>query len=497
MELLRALPEHLAQRTRALGSPKPANGKGVVFYLMQTSVRGHDNPALALAAHLALARNWRLCCLAVLLPEHPWSNARRWSFWAEGVKDAQAELRAQGLPLHLFAPAKEGLSQLLKLVAGNVVVTEDFPVPPHAQWAEQLATEATVLLTDCACVVPMAAVGRAYSTAKDFREATKSLRGQHLRGPPFTLPTPLPRLCSPEGLTLQLENFDVDQLVAQCSIDQTVRPIVGTKGGSVAGYRRWASFLEQGLSRYQSRRSDIHVPGSSRMSAYMHLGMVSPIRIARESSSAWKFQDELITWRELSFCVCRFSGYTYEKILPDWARQALSKRAPTDDKLPEESMATGSTKDEAWDVAQRALIDHGELHNNLRMYWGKQILFWTADAQRAWSLSEHWNNHYALDGGDPASYGGIGWAFGLFQGRGANLRRPGWSGKNLPRLRGYETLLRQWNIKDQAQAVEEKKGQESSEGVGQSLKRPAAIPKRRVWRKLAPRAASDEVIMLD
>lgn len=63
-----------------------------------------------------------------------------------------------------------------------------------------------------------------------------------------------------------------------------------------------------GLRGYAKRRNQIEVDGVSRMSAYLHYGMVSPFRIAREASAdgAEKYLDELLIWRELAYAFCYF-----------------------------------------------------------------------------------------------------------------------------------------------------------------------------------------------
>jgi deoxyribodipyrimidine photo-lyase len=57
-------------------------------------------------------------------------------------------------------------------------------------------------------------------------------------------------------------------------------------------------------------------------------------------------------------------------------------------------------------------VRDGELHNYLRMVWGKTVMLWTPDASEALRVLEHLNHKYALDGRDPNSYGGILWCFG-------------------------------------------------------------------------------------
>lgn len=65
-------------------------------------------------------------------------------------------------------------------------------------------------------------------------------------------------------------------------------------------------------------------------------------------------------------------------------------------------------------VMSRAVWAAGELHNNLRMKWGKAFLPWQATPDEAIAACCHVNHRYALDGCDPCSYGGILWCFGLF-----------------------------------------------------------------------------------
>ena len=67
-----------------------------------------------------------------------------------------------------------------------------------------------------------------------------------------------------------------------------------------------------------------------------------------------------------------------------------------------------------WNACQSSLYRHGELHVNLRMSWGKQLLMWHTNPKQALKITIDLNNRYALDGRDPSSYGGILWCFGLF-----------------------------------------------------------------------------------
>jgi hypothetical protein len=59
--------------------------------------------------------------------------------------------------------------------------------------------------------------------------------------------------------------------------------------------------------------------------AYLKYGMVSVERLACDAraqgkSSASKFLDELLIWRELSYCFCKYTGVHSFASLPKWAQ---------------------------------------------------------------------------------------------------------------------------------------------------------------------------------
>ena len=90
------------------------------------------------------------------------------------------------------------------------------------------------------------------------------------------------------------------------NIDYDVPKIVGTKGDSESGYRRWQQFLKHGLKRYDKRRNNVlfhYSYGVSRMSCYLNLGIVSPFKIVRTILESKikneKFLSEFLCWREL------------------------------------------------------------------------------------------------------------------------------------------------------------------------------------------------------
>ncbi|MDY7091546.1 MAG: FAD-dependent oxidoreductase [Acidobacteriota bacterium] len=434
-EIFEQFPEAIAERVRWVTEKEvPAAGRHVVYW-MHHAVRGHENPALDAAMLAAVALEVPLLVYQGLGGGHRFDNDRHHTFILEGARDVRAELAERGI-VHAFHLGEDptqpaplhGLAE-----SAALVVTEDFPAPPFPRWTQKLAarTAAPVWAVDTACVVPMRLVSKPYDRAFRFRNAIQSLLAERLGRPwievderplrfdlkdlPFE-DTDLAALDSPQAMA---------EVVARCPIDHTVGPVHHTRGGSVAGYERWRSFKQHGLKGYAARRNDATQDGVSRLSAYLHHGHVSPLRIAREAAAmaatgmgkgAEKYLDELIVWRELAHNLCCHRHREVESlaILPNWARETLEEHAGDGEALPWETLARGRTGDRLWDLCQASLVRHGELHNNVRMTWGKAIVGWAGGPQRALELLLDLNHRFALDGSDPNSYGGLLWCLGLF-----------------------------------------------------------------------------------
>ena len=308
------------------------------------------------------------------------------------------------------------------LQLASVLVTDDFPGEPTQLWLDRLSrgTATPILAVDSSCVVPMRLVGRAFDRAFSYRDATTKLYEERISKTWPTIAELPNRYEGPIPFEpLRLQGQRIPDLVQACDVDHSVGPVSDTIGGSERGYARWEEFKRTKLSGYAYRRNDPTKDGVSRMSAYLHYGMVSPMRLAREASNAKaeKYLDELLIWRELAYCFCFYrDDYDSLDSVPEWARKSLAKHES--DKrnwlCTWEEQARARTGDEFWDACQRSLLKHGELHNNVRMTWGKAVLQWTQSSSEALRTIIDLNHRYALDGRDPASYGGILWCLGQF-----------------------------------------------------------------------------------
>lgn len=422
------LPQHLAERTTDLGGRPPRERGEVVVYWQRTALRAHENPALDAAMVMARRLELPLLVYQGLSRRHPWTNHRIHRFVLEGMREVQGELAARGIPFACHVERRERwdegavLQRLAKRSA--LVLTEDMPVEPLSGWTRSLASRNPLWVVDTACLVPMPLVGRTHDRAYAYRRATRKLREARL-GHPWPEQEDATWPASPLELpfeSVELQRADLAELVLAAGVDPTIGPLPHTRGGSREGYLRWQDFVASGgLRVYHRARNDASRNGTSRLSAYLHMGMVSPLRIAREawqdgSQGAEKFLDELLVWRELAYCFCRFGPDPHElSALPGWARLSLHQHADDPREVMSwERLARGETGDALWDLAQQGLRVHGELHNNLRMTWGKAVPAWSATPQLALERLVDLNHRYALDGRDPASYGGVLWCLGLF-----------------------------------------------------------------------------------
>ena len=428
------LPEHLRDRVSPLGERRLSAAGDVVVYWMHHAVRADENPALEVASCAASALRKPLLVYQGLSGRHPYNSDRHHTFILEGARDVAQTLERRGVRHVLHLPRRPGApSPLLRLTSNAaLVVTEDFPAPPFPAWTARLFSTIAcpVWRVDSTCLFPMRLAMGAFERAFEFRKA----HGQELaRRASLPWPdTPLEAHAFEGDVGFEpvdLASADIAELCAGCDIDHAIGPVPGTRGGSGPALDRWNTFLERGLDTYDRFRNDAAVApplGVSRLSPYLHHGQLSPFRVAREASKrrsrgAEKFLDELLIWRELAHNFCLHQD-TRNRVLgslealPAWAQESLSSHAedPREAHYDWERLSRAKTGDALWDAAQRSLLVHGELHNNLRMTWGKAFLGWTRSAGQALDFMNDLNHRYALDGSDPNSYAGLLYCLGLF-----------------------------------------------------------------------------------
>ena len=442
-----------AKRIRSINDRPLRSDRKWVVYWMVASRRTGWNFALDRAAEHSRNLGLPLIILEALRCDYPWASERLHRFVIQGMVDNRKAI--EGTPAVYFPFVEESRGQgkgLLQALAAQaaVVVTDDYPTFFLPQMIDAAGSRIDVRLeaVDANGLMPMSAFDGEFATAYSFRRAIQKCLGEHIG----ELPLQEPCLDLPAGdglppaitdtwpvadLELLLRPHDV---LAEIPIDHSV-PVAPVDGGAQAAGRAMEEFLNHRLEHYGDRRNRPDEKGSSGLSPYLHFGHISSQEVFVEmmrregwspddvvppangrragwwgvSQGAEAFLDQIITWRELGFNVCRFrkDPDSWES-LPDWARQTLEKHArdPRDSEYTLDEFAASATHDELWNAAQTQLRREGTIHNYLRMLWGKKILEWTAHPRESLEIMLELNNRYALDGRDPNSSTGIMWVLG-------------------------------------------------------------------------------------
>jgi deoxyribodipyrimidine photo-lyase len=183
-----------------------------------------------------------------------------------------------------------------------------------------------------------------------------------------------------------------------------------------------AAFLERGLETYAQDRNDPVKDGTSKLSLYLHFGMLSSqyvlsqvVKTHASSASKAAFSEQLTIRKELSDNYCFYNQkYDSYQGFPDWGIKTLTKHLSDkrDFIYNLEEFETGATHDSLWNACQHELVRRGRLHGYLRMYWAKKILEWTRDFKDSHAIAVLLNDKYQLDGRDPNGYVGISWSLG-------------------------------------------------------------------------------------
>jgi hypothetical protein len=416
------LPDTLAERVEP-GAPPPRPDGAFVVYWMRVAARATDNPALDVALSAAKALGKPVFVYHALSERYRYASDRLHTFILEGARDVQRALAARGIgyAFHLERPgAREPVLRTLARQAA-LVVTDFMPMEPLLRWDAELAREAPLWRVDASCVAPLWRFTTSVDRAFAFRAQAKDEWARRLREPWRDVEPPGPAWLPALGFEpVDLQQAHLPTLVAGCDIDHAIGPVHHTPGGATAGLARWQRFVETSLGTYDRDRNDPVRAATSRMSAYLHFGHVTALRLAREAKAhrtdgAEKYLDELLVWRELAWHFCWHCPKPESvEALPAWARATLeAHEGDRREFLPSwEQLARAQTGDALWDAAQRQLLTSGELHNSVRMTWGKQVVSWTRTAKEALAVLFDLNHRFALDGRDPGSVGGILWCLG-------------------------------------------------------------------------------------
>jgi len=436
----------------------PVHEKGdYVLYWMTAFRRTRWNFSLQHAVDWANRLAKPLLVFEALRIGYPWASDRFHRFVIDGMADNAEILKKIGVSYYPYLePSPDADKGLLAGLAEEacLVVTDDFPAFFLPRMIASASKKIPVCIekVDSNGLLPMKAAERVFSAAKFFRlflqkelplhlselPEAEPLKGLKHKAPALPLKEILKRwpAASPEILS------GAPEPLAEFPLAHDVG-VVNEQGGTGSASKRMKGFLDKKLSLYEENRNHPDEDGTSGLSPYLHFGHLSVHEIfhrlaAKEewdldhlpkkatggrngwwhmSEPAEAFLDELVTWRELGFNMCRQrQDYDQYLSLPGWARQTLKDHEG--DKRHYvyrlEEFERAQTHDPLWNAAQEQLLQEGRIHNYIRMVWGKKILEWTSSPQEALDIMIELNNKYGLDGRDPNSYTGIMWVLGRY-----------------------------------------------------------------------------------
>ena len=185
--------------------------------------------------------------------------------------------------------------------------------------------------------------------------------------------------------------------------------------GEADAFARLQEFLEHKINNYSESRNTPILDGTSRISAYLALGIISPRRCILEALKLNNFEfasgnqgickwvDEIV-WREFyrnimhSFpkvsCNLPFQDYTRD--IP-W-RHSSSEIA---------AFKTGNTGFPIIDAAIKQLLSEGWMHNRLRMI---VAMFFTKNMLHDWRIGEQFFMEHLIDADFASNNGGWQWS---------------------------------------------------------------------------------------
>jgi deoxyribodipyrimidine photo-lyase len=314
-------------------------------------LRLHDNPAL----HLACARARQVVPLFVVDPALGASNRspNRARFLAESLADLRTSLRERGADLVLRRgdPAAAVIRLAAEVHATAVYLADDVS---HYAAARRRKLEREcgrhrieLTLTPGLTVVPPAGLKQA--GGGHYRVFTPYWRAW--RATTWRAPYPVPQAITMPPV----------EKIGRLPAKETASPGLAP-GGETAGRQRFVSWRQRLLAGYDGDHDDLPGDATSRLSAYLRFGCVSPLEVAigaLDRPGGEEFCRQL-AWRDFF--------YQVTAAFPDIARKNY-RPGPAwhEDRCALEAWREGQTGIPIVDAGMRQLAAEGFMHNRSRM----------------------------------------------------------------------------------------------------------------------------------
>jgi deoxyribodipyrimidine photo-lyase len=349
--------------------------------LFNRDLRVHDNPALAAAARAE--RTVALFVLDESLLGSRFAAPNRVAFMLEALRDLDESLRRAGGRLFVRRgdPVAEAIAVARECGAGELHVSADCSA--YATAREQRLARA--------CEEERIAFRAHPGTTIVPPGAVTPAGGDH-----FKVFTPYHRAWS--ELPLRQRAVTPRQLAAPGRLASgrlpALRKLIGdatspqrAKGGEREGRRLMRAFLRDGLGEYGKRHDDLAGDATSRLSAHLRFGCLSPLELMREArrrAGGAPFVRQLC-WRDFHHQVLAANpSLPHRDYRPRGDRWSRSTRAL-------EAWREGLTGYPLVDAGMRQLAAEGFMHNRARMtvasFLTKDLyLDWRQGARHFWDL---------------------------------------------------------------------------------------------------------------
>src|SRR5215469_11377142 len=314
-------------------------------------LRLHDNPAL----HLACARARQVVPLFVVDPAIGASNRspNRARFLAESLAGLRTSLRERGADLVLRrGDQAAAVIRLAAEVHATAVYLADDVSHYAAARRRKLERECGrhrigLTLTPGLTVVPPA--GLKPAGGGHYRVFTPYWRAW--RATTWRAPYPVPRAITMPPV----------EKIGRLPAKETASPGLAP-GGETAGRRRFVSWRQRLLAGYGENHDDLAGDATSRLSAYLRFGCVSPLELAigaLDHPGGEEFGRQL-AWRDFF--------YQVTAAFPDIARKNY-RPGPAwhEDRRALDAWREGQTGIPIVDAGMRQLAAEGFMHNRARM----------------------------------------------------------------------------------------------------------------------------------
>ena len=386
--------EQLQLRAVPLAKRAPVPGDYVLYWMSSTQ-RFEENWALRFATLEADRLGLPLLIHHGLDPSYPYASDRVHTFVLQGARELALRARELGLTYRFaLRRSRDDDRRVVDRIASRaaLIVTDLYPaagvLERTLRFADRVACR--VVMVDGVGIAPAAEFPREQSAAFQMRGRLLKGLDTHLekvedRSPRRSMSDAL--VASIDADWLDLARTDIAKEVARCEIDHGVGAVHDVEGGLRAARARLDEFVSDGLDAYDERRREpSDEGGSSRLSRWLHFGMISSaevVRAARAHAPAPaldSFLNEIVVWRELSLNFClRRPDYMKLRAAPAWALKSMA--AHKDDEREViyslKQLEEGTTGSELWNASQQELVQSGTMHNAVRQLWGKSVILWT------------------------------------------------------------------------------------------------------------------------